>query len=352
MPPPSFQSLPCDHAEMDEHHLLAFKESNPWWIRPTLRETPYKITDFVADIRGNIETAMSNVDPKMGCIFKVRRIFAQSFGYRAARDSASRAKTGYGADNYVDFMDGTVGMIKRAKRFGIPEGDPLYGKYGIASREHVSGKGIGLVDLTTDEKKLVEWLHQKPNIDAIFQSQELTNYMSRHPSSRVILYMVDLRKKIADIVTSVAGTADELDPQWRTECVDLCIDDMARIVGDKQQQEVDMLLDGQSSQDCFYGDPDEVIKKYIQPYKGFPEKQKLTLSLLEQLFVVKAHDRDISAIQKYVTEWNAITKKMDIAPNERPTGGLATLTLKCAFDNTEQVKAWLGPNDSKNVIIV
>lgn len=336
------QPLPKDRQEFDYHHFQTFKHNLPWWFRPT-NEPIQKFApiDFIADVRGRMERSMKRQDPEMARIFKDRRILAQSFSYRIARDTASIAKTGYGADTCKEFLSGTVDMMHRAQRMGIPQGDPLYGNYGMASKEHTTGRTIYLNDLTIPEKKLVAWLNTPEVFDAVFSDSELTKYMERSPGIRYVSYATDLRKKIWQTLGD--APVSEFQNEWRGDCVDLCIDEILKIRAARQQSDVDALVGDEMSGKILAMDTDDVVRDHITPVLHDKEKGMQALSVLEQLFVVAADQKDLERMQRLVGTWNAITEKHDIAPNERPSGGLAALMVKCAFENSEGVKHFLGP---------
>ncbi|MCA9370674.1 MAG: hypothetical protein KC680_01790 [Candidatus Peregrinibacteria bacterium] len=341
---PNAQKLPREHSEMDEHHLLTFKQSVPWWFRPSLRETPFAVTDFIADIRGRLERSISRANPAMGRIFQSRRKLAQAFSYRAARDSACFAKTGYGKEEYVNFMQGTLDVMHRAKRMGIPEGDPQFGNIGTSSKEHTSGRPIFLVDLTADEKKLVDWLKRRENITSVFDDDELRKYVSRYPSTRYVLYATRLRQNITEVLQAVPDMS--LDEEWREACVDLCINEMITIGEENQQKALAGIVDDDPGESYLSAEPQNVIDHYVAPRRGDATALRSCLSLLERVFAAKASEGDLEAMQAYVQEWNTITKKLDIAPNERATGGIASLAITCAAEQPSEIRRWLGPLSS------
>ncbi len=324
------------------HHLHTFRNHVPWWFRQT--QTPqveFTVTDFVADIRGRLERSIKRQDDGMGRIFKDRRIFSQSFAYSTAQYSASWIKTGYGREAYEERMHSAVDMMRRARRFAITQGDPLYGNYGKLSKDLGTGQSLYLNDLTGPEKKLVAWLHNEGNMSTVLFDQELSRYTQADPSLRCVRYSFDLRKKIWDIVDRQDNNG--LDQKWREECVDMCIDQLIKMAGERQQATVDELVGGQTSGDVLSMDAQKVIDTYIRPNIHEKEKAVQSLSLLEQMFAVASEEKDIDRIKLLVGEWNDILRTHDIAPNQRPTGGVAGLTIVCAAEKIQGIKEWLGP---------
>lgn len=299
------------------------------------------MTDFVADIRGRLERSIKRQDNDMGKIFKDRRIFARSFAYSTAQYSASWIKSGYGREAYEERMHRAVDMMKRAKRFAITKGDPLYGNYGKLSKDLVTGQSLYLNDLTVPEKELVAWLHDTGNMSSVLSDQELNRYTQRDPSLQCIEYATDLRKKIWGIVD--CKDDNDSDTQWRDECVEMCIDQLLRMADERQQSTVDALVGGQISGDVLSMDAQEVIDTYIRPNIHDKIKAVQSLSLIEQMFMVASEANDVDSIVLLVEVWNKILSTHDIAANERPTGGVAGLTIKCAAERIHGIKEWLGP---------
>jgi len=62
------------------------------------------------------------------------------------------------------------------------------------------------------------------------------------------------------------------------------------------------------------------------------------------MFVIAAENGDLDEIQIILQMWNEITQAQEIAPNSRPSGGVAGLTIKCRAENIPGVIDWLGPN--------
>ncbi|MAE68387.1 MAG: hypothetical protein QF793_01000 [Candidatus Peribacteraceae bacterium] len=339
--------LPKNGAEFDTQHLHTFKHYVPWWFRQTqTSQEEFTVTDFVADIRGRLERSIKRQNKEMGRIFKDRRIFSRSFAYSTAQYSASWIKPGCGMGVYEERMYSAVDMMRKSRRFAITQGDPLYGgDYGTLSSDRNTGQSLYLNDLTVPEKELVAWLHDTGNMSAVLSDQELNRYTQVDSSLQCISYAVDLRKKIWEIIDCQDNNG--FDQQWRGECVDMCIDQLLTMAEDRQQSTIDDLVGEQTSGKVHSMGAQEVIDTYIRPNMHEKEKAVQSLSLLEQMFAVASEEKDIDRIIMLVEVWNEILRTHDIASNQRPTGGVAGLTIKCAAENIQGIKEWLGPKPEK-----
>lgn len=349
MPPPEYTQPPEDHTEFDEHQMLVFRKSMPWWIRPTRRSTDLTVHDLIGHTRDAFSGAIGELDVRMGKIFadtssRRSRAFGGSMSYRIGRDSASYVKSGYGTESYLQFMRESFSFTKTARRFGIPHGDPLYGKHGNLTREKASGRMIYVDDLSTEQNKLMQWLMQSSRIEDVFAQPQMDQLREGSGSARVILYMKNLRQQIWDIVGNLTQD-DYYKPGWREECVGLAIEELVKVAGDRQQAAVNELL-GKNADKPFFMSATEVVQQFIRPNTSDTKQAEQALSLLEQMFAMNAEERNVEALKAFVAEWNKIMEALDLAPNERPTGGLATLMVKCAVDSPDEVRRWIGPKEA------
>lgn len=325
------------------HHLHVFRHNLPWWFRPLQNASEYSVADFVCDVRQQIESCLARLEPSMGTIFRGRKIFAQALSYRVARQSASVAKVGYSSDAFTAFIQEALAIMHACRRFGIPQGDPLYGKYGSAARDLRMGQTIYVNDLTVQEKQLVRWLHDEDGVRALLQQPEFAHYASRSPETRFALYAPDFRRKMGEILEGVDD--DGNDEGWRDACLDLATDELIKVGGETQQQRVNDLTEG-LPYDPLAVDPRRAITDLITPRLADPEKKDAHFALLEQLIVVAAMRRKLDDLLAIVDVWNRLMAIHNVAPCERPTGGLAAVVAKCAVEPAEAVRGWLGPQST------
>lgn len=327
---------------MDGSHMVAFSNDMPWWVRPMQNETDLTVPDFVNDVRGRLERSIGRADKGMGQIFKSRRVFAQAFSYKAARNSANLVKSGYGVETFMEHMQHGAGMMHKAKRIGFPKGDPLYGKYGSPSQDRSSGQSIYLQDLTGPERKLASWLKDPSTIEEVFSDSELRRYTAKDPATRCVFYAIDLRKKLWKIIGDESD--NNFDASWRDECVGACIDHLIALTEKRQDQHVEDIIGQDGATEALSMNASDAIEKYVRPQTLNRETAIKSLSLLEQMFVIAAENGDLDEIQIILQMWNEITQAQEIAPNSRPSGGVAGLTIKCRAENIPGVIDWLGPN--------
>lgn len=334
----TLKPLPENHEQMDGHHMHTFRHNLPWWIRPIQSRSEYSIPDFVGDVRGRITKVIDRSDSAMGRIWKERKILPQTFSYRIARDSANIVKTGYSQDDFLQFMKETLGVMKRCQRYGIPSGDPLFGKYGVCSKEHSSGQPIYLNDLTSSEKQLVNWLLEGSRFRDLMHNEEFAHYTSRSPETHFVLFSPDFRKKMWGVLDGVV-TDDE---SWRKKCVNLAVDELFKIGGVTQQSRANELTKD-LAYDPLTVDPRKAMNDVIQPNISNAEKKDACFALMEQLMAVAATEHNLENLRAVIDVWNTLMGIHNIASCERPTGGLAAVIAKCAGDSANEVQRWLGP---------
>lgn len=333
--------LPSDQAELDKNHLRVFANKLPWWFRPTLRESKFTVTDFISNVRGRLERNINTEDPAMKRIFSDRWKLAQHIAFRSVRDSASVAKVpGLGGkDAYTEWMQRSVEQMHKAKRFGIPQGDPLFGKYGTATREKTTGDTLYLVDLTALEKKLVQWLQNPDIAQKVFGGGEMWRYAEAASSVGTVTYASEFRTKIWDIV---AGQTDEsLDAPWREECVGLCIDQLDSFGGDRMMAKTDILDKVGIAGDLLSADPQEVLTKVIDTQIHNPASVEACFALMEQMVAMAAEAKNDTLIQEIAKRWGRGFSSHDLACCDYPAAGVAGLTAKCAVENIGMLKQWM-----------
>lgn len=322
--------LPACHTRMDEDHLHVFRHNLPWWFRPLRDASEYSVADFTCDVRQRMETVLAKMEPSMGKIFRERKILAQVLSCHIARHSATIAKVGYSPDEFTTFIQGTLATVHECRCFGIPQRDPLHGKYRPR-------------DLTAPEKELVRWLHEENRMPAVLRRPEFSHYASRSPETQFVLYATDFRRKMTKIFEETNDDGD--DEGWRKACIDLAIDELIKVGGEIQQRHVNDLTNG-LLYDPLDEDPRRSITDLITPNLADPEKQHAHFALLEQLIVVAATQRNLDDILAIVDVWNRMMTIHDVAPCERPTGGLAAIVAKCAVEPAEAVRGWFGPKQA------
>jgi len=340
MPPPN--KLPKDQAEFDENHLRVFAKDLPWWFRPTMSQSEHTVTDFVTNVHGRIERNIKGEDEDMKRIFSDRRKFAQHLSFRAARESAAIAKvpTMGSTDAYLERMQQSVDQMNRSQRFGIPEGDPLYGKYGTAAKERTTGKTLFLMDLTIQEKKLVAWLKKPEVLKSIMGGGEMWRYTELDPQTRVLNFFPEFRAKIWDIVDG--QTDNSFDAEWREGCVVECVDQIEKTAGDRIMGLAESLDRHGIEGDLLQADPAEVLTKVIDKEMHKPASIQGCLSLMEQMLSIAALEKNIGTITAIASRWQDLNKQHNLAACDHPAGGLAGLTAKCAAENIDMLKFWMG----------
>jgi hypothetical protein len=265
---------------------------------------------------------------------------ADSIAYRLARDSASIAKTGYGTDAFTEFIAATVRIFHTNQRWAIPHGDPNFGKYGTPTNEHHTSQTIYIVDLTGPEKQLMHWLNYNTNLQTVLNHPMLAPYKSIDPETGFMLYAPDMRARMRAILDG--QQSDDTNAQWRTQCVDLAMDELLKAGGNLQQERVNAMT-ARLSYDILATNPSRAIDDIIQPNIHDAQKTGACFAVLEQLLAVAAQVKNVEHIKIIVDAWNRLMTFHNVAACERPTGGIAAILAKCAADNVEEVRSWLGP---------
>lgn len=342
MPKPTFQEVPRDHAKLDAHHMLAFKHAVPWWIRPTLHETPFKIEDFVHDVRGRVQRVMKRSVPQHASAIGNRHVFANALAYRIARDSATRAKSGYGTANLADFLTETCAYAHKMQHFTIPEGDPQFGQYGELRTNTSNGGQISVVRMNAQEKACMQWLGKEGSMHGILEDDELKKYREASEETRFILYAPHYRKKLFDIVNPLSN--EQLyEAEWRKECVDVSIEQMHTMRGEVMQQELDAL---DISDDALDMPVNSLKREVLIPILQDETKKKQLLSYLEFACIQKTEQEKYDDLLELIELWRNIALSLNIAPNERPVIGILQILVHASTGNKESMLRLLGPECS------
>ncbi len=342
MPKPQFKEVPRDHAELDAHHMLTFKHAAPWWLRSKLHETQFTVQDFVHDVRERTYRAVKRTAPQHASVIKSRHIFANALGYRIAKESATRAKPGYGMESFADFLRGNCAYASRQEHIALPEGDPQFASYG-EMRPNKSGEGfLKIIKMNRQEQGCMRWLGKEGGMEAVLGDDELWKYREASEEASFILYAPQYRRNMFEIVDPL----DEFkiyENDWRDKCFEASVGQIETMRGAGIHSDLVAL---NIEDDALEMPVDTLIQQKLQPLLNDETAKRQLLSYLEFACIQKTEEKNYDYLKRLIDLWRDIATSLNIAPNERPIIGVLQILVHASTGNKDAIMRLLGPKNS------